>query len=43
VKGSDVSMLAIPCAVILTVAVVATLPAILRALRIDPVEILRAE
>jgi len=43
VKGSDVGMLAVPSAVILVLAVVATVPAVLRALRVDPVEILRAE
>jgi putative ABC transport system permease protein len=43
VKASDASMLAVPSAVILAVAVAATVPAVLRALRIDPVEILRAE
>jgi putative ABC transport system permease protein len=43
VKASDASMLAVPSAVILAVAVVATVPGVLRALRIDPVEILRAE
>jgi predicted lysophospholipase L1 biosynthesis ABC-type transport system permease subunit len=43
VKASDASILAVPSAVILAVAVVATVPAVLRALRIDPVEILRAE
>jgi predicted permease len=43
VKASDGSMLVLPCAVILAVATVATVPAVLRALRIDPVEILRAE
>ncbi|MGC1461425.1 MAG: hypothetical protein WA802_04435, partial [Terracidiphilus sp.] len=43
VKASDATMLAIPFAVILAVAAVATVPAVLRALRIDPVEILRAE
>jgi predicted permease len=43
VKASDASMLAVPSAVILAVALVATVPAILRALRIDPVEILRSE
>jgi ABC-type antimicrobial peptide transport system permease subunit len=43
VKASDASILAVPSAVVLAVAVVATVPAILRALRIDPVEILRAE
>jgi predicted lysophospholipase L1 biosynthesis ABC-type transport system permease subunit len=43
VKASDASILAVPSAVILALAVVATVPAVLRALRIDPVEILRAE
>ncbi len=43
VKASDTTMLAFPPAVILAVAAVATVPAILRALRIEPVEILRAE
>jgi predicted permease len=43
VKASDTTMLAIPCAVILAVAAAATVPAVLRALRIEPVEILRAE
>jgi len=43
VKASDGNMLVLPCAVILAVAAVATVPAVLRALRIDPAEILRAE
>jgi putative ABC transport system permease protein len=43
VKASDFSMLVAPSAVILAAAVVATVPGILRALRIDPAEILRAE
>jgi putative ABC transport system permease protein len=43
VKASDASMLVVPSTVILLVAVVATVPAVVRALRIDPVEILRAE
>jgi predicted permease len=43
VKASDASTLAIPFAVILAVAAVATVPGVLRALRIDPVEILRTE
>ncbi len=43
VKASDASMLTVPFAVILAVAAVATVPPVLRALRIDPVEILRAE
>jgi predicted permease len=43
VKASDAAMLALPSAVILVVAVLATAPAVLRALRVDPAEILRAE
>jgi putative ABC transport system permease protein len=43
VKASDASTLAIPFAVILALAAVATVPGVLRALRIDPVEILRTE
>ncbi len=43
VKASDATVLAFPAAVILAVAVVATVPAVLRALKIEPVEILRAE
>jgi len=43
VKASDIEMLAVPSAVILAVAVVSTVPGVLRALKIDPVEILRAE
>jgi ABC-type antimicrobial peptide transport system permease subunit len=43
VRPSDAGMLAIPSFVILAVAVLATVPSVLRALRIDPAEILRAE
>jgi predicted permease len=43
VKPSDAQMLAIPIAVILAVAALATAPSVLRAIRIDPAEILRAE
>jgi putative ABC transport system permease protein len=43
VKASDAGMLALPSAVILVVVLVATVPAVLRALRVDPAEILRAE
>ena len=43
VKATDADMIALPtCAIVLT-ALVATLPAVLRALRTDPTEILRAE
>jgi ABC-type antimicrobial peptide transport system permease subunit len=43
VKPSDGGVLAIPLFVIVAVTFVAIVPAVLRALRIDPVEILRAE
>ncbi len=43
VHASDRQMLAIPTAVILAVAAIAVVPGILRALRIDPAETLRAE
>jgi ABC-type antimicrobial peptide transport system permease subunit len=43
VKASDASLLVAPSTVILAVAVLATVPGVLRALRIDPAEILRAE
>lgn len=43
VRASDASSLIVPSAVILAVAMVATLPAVVRALQIDPVDILRAE
>jgi ABC-type antimicrobial peptide transport system permease subunit len=43
VKATDADMLALPACAILITALVATLPAVLRALRTDPTEILRAE
>ncbi|HUY80635.1 MAG TPA: ADOP family duplicated permease [Acidobacteriaceae bacterium] len=43
VKATDADMIALPACVILLTALVATLPAVLRALRTDPTEILRAE
>jgi len=43
VRASDLGMLAVPATVILGVAVLSTVPGVLRALKIDPVEILRAE
>jgi len=43
VKASDAGMLMLPSAVILAVVVAATVPAVMRALRVDPAEILRAE
>jgi predicted permease len=43
VKATDADMIAIPAAAILLTALVATLPAVLRALRTDPTEILRAQ
>jgi ABC-type antimicrobial peptide transport system permease subunit len=43
VKATDADMLALPACAILVAALVATLPAVLRALSTDPTEILRAE
>lgn len=43
VKTTDADMIALPTCAILLTALVATLPAVLRALRTDPTEILRAE
>ena len=43
VKATDVNALAIPAAVLLGAAVLAALPPVLRAIRIDPVETLRSE
>jgi predicted permease len=43
VKATDADMIAWPTCAILLTALVATLPAVLRALRTDPTEILRAE
>ncbi len=43
VKATDVDMIALPACAILLTALVATLPPVLRALRTDPTEILRAE
>ena len=43
VKATDADMIALPACAILLTALVATLPAVLRALRTDPTEILRAE
>jgi predicted permease len=43
VKWSDPAMLAIPCVTIGVAAIVAAIPAITRALKIDPAVILRAE
>jgi predicted permease len=43
VKATDVDMIALPVCAILLTALVATLPAVMRALRTDPTTILRAE
>ena len=43
VKTTDADMVALPACAILLTALVATLPAVLRALRTDPTEILRIE
>jgi ABC-type antimicrobial peptide transport system permease subunit len=43
VKSTDISILAIPSATILAAALLASLPGVIRAVRIDPVKTLRAE
>jgi predicted permease len=43
VKATDAEMIALPACAILVAALIATLPAVVRALRTDPTEILRAE
>jgi hypothetical protein len=43
VKGSDPAMLAAPAAVLLAAALLAAIPAVVRAARIDPAMMLRAE
>ena len=43
VKAADPAMLAIPSLTILAAALLAALPAVVRAVRIDPVEMLRSE
>jgi predicted permease len=43
VKATDADMIALPTSALLLTALIATLPAVLRALRTDPTEILRAE
>ena len=43
VKATDVGALALPTVTILAVALLAALPAVIRAVRIDPVTMLRSE
>jgi ABC-type antimicrobial peptide transport system permease subunit len=43
VRSTDVAMLAIPSLTILIAALVAALPAVIRAVRLDPVNMLRSE
>jgi ABC-type antimicrobial peptide transport system permease subunit len=43
VKATDADIIALPACAILLTALVATLPAVLRALRTNPTEILRVE
>jgi hypothetical protein len=43
VKATDVGMLAVPSLAIVAATFVSAVPAVLRAVRIDPVETLRAE
>jgi len=43
VRATDISMLALPCSIILAVVCVAAVPALLRAIRVDPSTMLRAD
>jgi len=43
VKATDLGMLALPALIILAAASLAALPAVIHAVRIDPVKALRAE
>jgi ABC-type antimicrobial peptide transport system permease subunit len=43
VKATDTHVLAVPCLTILLAVVIAAVPPVLRALRIDPVAMLRVE
>ena len=43
VQASDASMMALPAAILLFAALLASVPAVMRAVRIDPAEMLRAE
>jgi predicted permease len=43
VKATDVAVLAVPCLTILLAMLIAAVPAVLRALRVDPVTMLRVE
>ena len=43
VKATDAGVLAVPCLTILAAVLVAAAPAVLRALRVDPVAMLRVE
>jgi putative ABC transport system permease protein len=43
VRATDISMFALPCSIILAVVCVAAVPALLRAIRVDPSTMLRAD
>jgi ABC-type lipoprotein release transport system permease subunit len=43
VKATDLTMLALPSVTIFAAALLASLPAVIRAVRIDPARILRSE
>jgi hypothetical protein len=43
VQATDAGMLALPCLSILAVALLAAVPAVIRAVRTDPVQMLRCE
>ena len=42
-KATDVSMIALPWLIIFTAAALAAIPGVVRAIRIDPVKMLRAD
>jgi ABC-type antimicrobial peptide transport system permease subunit len=43
VKATDLAMLTVPGAVMAAVALVAAMPAVIHAVRVDPAEVLRGE
>jgi ABC-type antimicrobial peptide transport system permease subunit len=43
VKATDIAMIALPCSIILAIACVAAVPALLRAIHIDPSTMLRSD
>jgi putative ABC transport system permease protein len=43
VKATDIAMIALPCSIILAIACIAAVPALLRAIHVDPSTMLRAD